>query len=138
MPNNTPSPAYEIWLNLKTFFTSPIVIAIISYIAGFGTAYVKNWVQWIFKKKEIELTNQYNSRKENITRWRNELGKHTKFITFSTTPTFYELKDKINPVELKGYFNPTVIDNPFAGTERHKLEKFYKVISDQEKEWGIT
>ena len=121
--------------------TSSVGIAIFSYLAGFATAFIKPLFQWYFKKKEIALTNQFNNRKEIISRWRDELNKYDTLSDFYKTPLYNELVGHIPEKEMTDLLNNDTIEIILhIGTttqDSRIIARFHKVISDKEKEWGI-
>lgn len=131
MPNNSNKTLGDIW----TLVTSPIGIATISYLAGIATAFVTPLFQWFFKKKEIALTNQFNSRKDKIRQWREEIERHTSLSTFRHTTTYHELMQYIGGEFFDLYLPPEIIkaDNRLDPI----ISRCHEIIIQKEKDWGI-
>jgi hypothetical protein len=131
----------NVLLPIWTFLTSPIAIAIISYIAGAITTLFAPWNKWFVEKRKLKL----NNRKEKIHLWREELNKFTTISDFYKTPLYNELREYIPNKEQTKLFNNDGIEVIIGGpigteastTESRIFERFHKVISDKEKEWDI-
>lgn len=62
MSNSITNVLQSVW----TFFTSPIVVPIISFIAGSALTLILPWNTWIIENKKIKQAH----RKEQIAQWR--------------------------------------------------------------------
>ena len=119
----------------KSLVTSPIGIAIISYFAGIITAFITPFFQWIFKKKELTLTNKFNSRKDKIRQWREEINKHTSLETFKHTTTYHELMEYIGGEFFELYLPPEIVES--KGIRDPIIIRCHEIIIQQEKNWEI-
>lgn len=130
----------NVLLLIWTFLTSPIAIAIISYIAGAITSLFAPWNKWFIEKRKI----RFNNKKEKIRQWKEDISKNREdYDSFKKTVTFYELKNRIPPEELTSFSPPshTKEGNPIiyltVGKGKDKVGRFQEVVSEIEKEWEI-
>ena len=119
------------------------IAAFLGLIGGTIATFIAPWTKWHFKEKELKR----ESRKEKLRFWREELSKFETISDFHKTPLYNELFEYIPDKERTKLLNnggiEVIISRDSAigietSTAKDRIfERFHKIISDKEKEWGI-
>lgn len=135
----TPPNVSDLFVSLVT--SEKFIAAFLGLVGGTIATFIAPWTKWHFKEKELKREN----RKEKLRFWREELNKFNTLSDFYKTPLYNELIEYIPSKEQTELINNNGIEVIISGpigiegstTETRIFERFHKVISQKEKEWGI-